>query len=329
MTKVFSDTAQLSANALLPASAAPLSSTSLLAFSNSGRMFTNSVGTQSGAQVRSVGAVRLDSVRSAGTTHLGITGSNQGQLVAIFGLMGYRQDAAKGGPANVSHDAADGGFGRIRIVELPTNGVFSAANVQSWGFGNQVIAEYTIHPRTAVDSGHEIGILGAESIDRPADQVNSAGINTAIGDVLGGLAVFYEALPPGADGLLDSDGFVHQLNDAQVLMDELIILNYEQRAIGFDSRSLSTTDQLLLNAIAGFAFDDAFADFGSGTDDDFLAGDHAGDTAANLGADLLPAVLAEAIAAPEPTTVAVWAVLACIGVVSCKAWSRNDLRRAD
>lgn len=327
VTKVFSDTAKFQAQSLLPVGGAPLNETSLLAFSNSGRMFTNSAGTQSGSQVRSIGAVRLDSVRAGGTTHLGITGSQQGQLVAIFGLMGYRQDAPGAGANNVSHDASDGGFGRLRVVELPAGGVFSAGDIQSWGFDAPAVADYGIHPRSAVDSGQKIGIVGAESIDRPPHEVNMAGVNTAIGDTLGGLAVFFEDMPLGAGGLLDSDGFVRQLSEATLLTDELVILNHEQRAIQFDSQTLSAEDQFLLNAIADFAFDDVFAEFGSGTDEDFVAGNNAGDTAANLGADLLPAVLAEAITAPEPSAVAVWTLLAGVGLSLCKLLPGSNLRR--
>lgn len=316
---VYTDTASFDVTGQLPVVGPPIPVTSLISFSDTGRSYTNALGTNAnGTEVRTVGATLLATVKHAGGAETSApVGSGGTPLVAVFGLQGAFSSATD----------IHFGAGLMQIFELPAGTNFVASDATTWGTNGTLLASYGLVAPANVDDGNTLAPpMGMpEPISLLASDVNVSGVNTAVGSTSQTTLLMVEQLP----GLLSSDS---GLAGMLVSPAEGGLASLDQELIDTSNVLLSMGSEQVLNQIALDSFGAAFASFGGGGPLDFDPETNGGnvtdtnntgfDVVVNLGGSLVPTLHT---AIPEPSTIALLTFLLAT-VAGRGAYRRSSLR---
>lgn len=231
----------------------------------------------------------------------GLGGGPGGDVIAIFGIQGQVESLVSGTAI------AQFTEGKIAFFQVAPNSV-NLDDPATWGFATGVLlGEYTIADPTDVTRGLPQPTEGDNISFTPGSIVNRSAVNVDTTNENQGRFLVTESLVSTVPGkVLPGTPFQTNIPGAVSPFKEGLFFNLDQEVQDPGSTVADGTKLGDLNAIATWAFGDAFATFGTGTQSDFINIDaNPGDFTADLGGVFRPVAVRDV---PEPATLSLLAL---------------------
>jgi hypothetical protein len=313
--EAFTDTASFnialrdSAGVVTPPPLAPIFS---MSFSSNTRAVTNTFANPFlPGSIRTVGVIRIVDAEfpTQGLNKQFVIGPNApgGDLIAVFGIQGQVEALVGPGPTAIARFDE----GKIAFFQVAPNSI-NLDDPTTWGFtaaGGTLLGEYRIADPTDVSQGLPQPGEGDSISFTPSAIVNRSAVNVSTSSENQGRFLVTEQAASTVPGkVFPGTPFQTNIPAAVSPFQEGLFFNLDQelQAAGTNTIHDSVAKQTELNNIANWAFGDAFATFGTGTQSDFInTGGANGDFTADLGGIIRPVQIQDI---PEPATLSLLAL---------------------